>query len=508
MINHTARENISSAGRDIITSLTRTTRFQLLFSLRIVAVFTLVAVASQNVHIARLIVDSSSFNKITDTSDINAPQLQPPETSQSKSSSSSTSPSTSTSLAAAAAAEWKNNDNSTVLSPDDHNSDHPIAKLHSDNGQATSVPSRQKSISADDKAQEILQESATAVDTSTDLINDNVPLHQAQQIPLPSIVYFFNNYCGLGSSLINLFVNAAFFKDLQNRSSICVYESHYHYRLNASIGVLTGFFTPQFPVIDTPEQYSLLLTPHLLDLGFNMTAWPKNDPASVNKIRQFNDRKPPVALVNTFSHRENVVRWYRQISMKLYGRLVNDMCPHLQFNDRTKAQILEYSKKLNVPDAFGNKNESTTIGFHIRRGDKLIAESRKYEAYEYLQRFEQEAGVDVVRRLEHCFVATDDPAAIPEFHAALKNYSNWSCMVHSFTDAAKDIIQDSTYQFLTELSILVDAAYFVGTFNSNVGSLVSLLRSCPRRLDENFSVGNYSHFGQSYGTDRDYWFFW
>jgi len=102
MINHTTSESICSAGRDIATSLTTTKRCQLLFFLRMVAVFTFIAVASQNVQIARLIVDCSSFNDITDTSDSNEPQSQPPETSQSKSSSSTTS------SAATAAAEWKN----------------------------------------------------------------------------------------------------------------------------------------------------------------------------------------------------------------------------------------------------------------------------------------------------------------------------------------------------------------------------------------------------------------
>jgi len=61
-----------------------------------------------------------------------------------------------------------------------------------------------------------------------------------------------------------MFVNAAYFKEIQNRS-LCVSKVHYGYRLNATIGVLTGFFTPQFLVMDVPEQHSVL-EPYLTDI--------------------------------------------------------------------------------------------------------------------------------------------------------------------------------------------------------------------------------------------------
>jgi len=171
----------------------------------------------------------------------------------------------------------------------------------------------------------------------------------------------------------------------------------------------------------------------------------------------------------------------------------------------SKMTSCKFCKRLCIPLAFGNGNQmgSTTIAFHICQGDKLIANSKKYLAYQYLQIFECQAGVKVVCTLKHCFVMTDDPTTIHEFqHVIQNNHCKWSSTVHFISQAHKDIIfPNSTYQLLMEMSILLDATYFVGMFNSNVGLLVSLLHSCPCHLDVNFSIGNYSHLGQSYGAD-------
>jgi len=347
----------------------------------------------------------------------------------------------------------------------------------------------------------------------------NVPQLEQLNIQPPSLCYFLHS-SGLGSSLINLFVNAAYFKDTQNRSLGCVCEHQYRYRLNSSAGVLTGFFTPQFPVIDVPEQLSLL-KPYLM--GYEtidlVSPWFIGNTNGTNELRQYNANNPPVILLDTWTYRDEIIEWYRQISGKsLYARLVYDMCPHLQFNDRSRAQILKLRKKHRIPDAFNNTNnidnnntESTTIGFHIRRGDKLQEESRKFEADEYLQRFQDQAGIPVVKTLKHCFVASDDPVAVQEFRQAIQQNRNWSCRVHAFprTRFIHFPHQHKTYLFLTELSVLMDATYFVGTFNSNVGSLVALLRSCGRRFDKDFIADyDYFHYGQSYGADQDDWFFW
>jgi hypothetical protein len=65
-------------------------------------------------------------------------------------------------------------------------------------------------------------------------------------------------FSGFGSQIMNLFAAAVYYEEHENRS-IMVNEQTYMYRLNKTIGVLTGFFTPQFPVIDTAEQQRALV---------------------------------------------------------------------------------------------------------------------------------------------------------------------------------------------------------------------------------------------------------
>jgi len=111
-------------------------------------------------------------------------------------------------------------------------------------------------------------ENPSQVITMDDVKNDSssdasISADWSKMIPVgqlniqPQSLCFLFHPLGLGSQLLNLFVNAAYFKDKQNRS-LCIIESHYSYRFNASVGVLTGFFTPHFPVIDVPEQYPYL----------------------------------------------------------------------------------------------------------------------------------------------------------------------------------------------------------------------------------------------------------
>ena len=59
---------------------------------------------------------------------------------------------------------------------------------------------------------------------------------------------------------------------------------------------------------------------------------------------------------------------------------------------------------------------------------------------------------------------------------------------------------DATLVFLMELSMLVEATYFVGTFNSNVGELAAVLRACPGS-----GHSAQAHFAQSYGVDQEDW---
>jgi hypothetical protein len=56
--------------------------------------------------------------------------------------------------------------------------------------------------------------------------------------------------------------------------------------------------------------------------------------------------------------------------------------------------------------------------------------------------------------------------------------------------------------FMTELSVLMETSYFIGTFNSNVGGLTTVLRACPERHHDPTH-----HYANSYGVDTEDWYF-
>jgi len=66
------------------------------------------------------------------------------------------------------------------------------------------------------------------------------------------------------------------------------------------------------------------------------------------------------------------------------------------------------------------------------------------------------------------------------------------------------IFPEDTIEFLTELSIAIDSTYFIGTFNSNIGTLVTLLRSCKASSSNPRLSGYYNYF-RSYGDDTVKW---
>lgn len=55
----------------------------------------------------------------------------------------------------------------------------------------------------------------------------------------------------------------------------------------------------------------------------------------------------------------------------------------------------------------------------------------------------------------------------------------------------------SSLTFLTEVSMMVEATYFVGTFNSNVATMATVLRGCPERGHDQ------EHYYHSYGVDSE-----
>ena len=106
--------------------------------------------------------------------------------------------------------------------------------------------------------------------------------------------------------------------------------------------------------------------------------------------------------------------------------------------------------------------------------------------------------------VEVCFLATDDSSVHLEMEQALHTYGMVCRLV--YTPAQEDSVNlgdinfRETLVFMTELFMLIDATYFVGTLDSNVGALAAVLRASPGGYNAN------KHYAQTYGVDRDTWY--
>lgn len=194
------------------------------------------------------------------------------------------------------------------------------------------------------------------------------------------------------------------------------------------------------------------------------------------------------------------------------------------------------------------------LAFHIRRGDKVAGgrkESRAFNAQEYWDRFvnrssqlpsqqqqqqqrRQQQTTTSKYQFQHCFVATDDYEVVSELQAVLQRPQPalrvqvatkategtiivpcqhlWTLTPPNYTSTWQD--RDEILGFLAQMRVLIHAKYFVGSFSSNVGGLVALLRGChyhnngkSPRLSEYNEANRYRHFFDSYAVDWDEWGF-
>jgi hypothetical protein len=202
--------------------------------------------------------------------------------------------------------------------------------------------------------------------------------------------------------------------------------------------------------------------------------------------------------------------------------------------------------------------KSTSVAFHVRRGDKLEHESRKYEAWEYVLKLMNVTTDEERSHIRQCFVATDDYSVVAEIQSLLTHTASIACTVSTLTPPPPTTTSTNTNTipgalpsgnrqggeefilFLAQLDVLIHSTYFIGTFNSHVGKLVTLYRGCPYHTrdckieNENcsssrsnssdsdkrddwkdphphFTVDQMStklnHYYLSYGVDTEDWFF-
>lgn len=362
------------------------------------------------------------------------------------------------------------------------------------------------------------------MDTGTSTDNDaKFPLHLSgiqsyvENEVKPTLVYLLTKDSGLGSQLINMFAHKFFFKTYLDQDFI-VDESSYGYRKNTTVGILSGYFTPMMPVIDVAHDRSRLLSENVKDFEPTTLHQYINhrnviNEKSPNSLREVVSHSSKLNFVHLLGH--NLGVWDLLFSLYptqdvhlLYYQIAQEMCPSLQFNKKTKMDIKSRMKQHDIPyDRFlGDKNvnaslsgkddKKMSVGFHIRRGDKIDNpsgkgnESELYPAKDYIDKMIEVVGglQNAQQNVDICFLATDDSKVINELKNELDAYQ-MKCQLHTVTsDESHGHDQrvffrehdnkSAVIEFLTDIALLTQTTYFIGTMGSNVAKLISLLLSC------------------------------
>eukprot|EP00986_Skeletonema_menzelii_P014906 scaffold10570_cov141-Skeletonema_menzelii.AAC.4 len=345
---------------------------------------------------------------------------------------------------------------------------------------------------------------------------------------------------GLCSQLMMLLVIQLYYEKGCHRKFM-VDESFFGgYRRSSSEGILTGFFTPQMPVLDELKDRSIFAKkwlPVSAQTGDPFISYgPPISSSSPNSIEDATGSETPLVISGVFSHNGHFRRGLQKLdkTMKktddnlhsqwdwhyLYYSLIPYACNNFQFNQRTQKEIKEHLLEHNISTSPSTNRKM--VGFHIRRSDKVVSgESSKYTAQAYVKKWINSLGEmrnTTAQSFTHCFIASDEFVAVEEFRAAL-DHEKIPCHVITLTPTARNGTSDakqrkSTYAetltFLAEMSVLVEAEYFVGTMGSNVGAFVTLMRSCPayfrgESLEDYKEKLTKNHYYNSFGVDRDWY---
>lgn len=271
---------------------------------------------------------------------------------------------------------------------------------------------------------------------------------------------------GLGSNLINMITFKSYFESIGH--TFIVDESHYYYSYKGK-SVLSVFFEYDFSLLKDKNEFDEFM-------GKNIN--------STQIIRTTTDHG---------SLRRHIKKNLPHLT---YDFLSPKVCSSISFSKIGIRHANQYKLTSSIPD-FSN---TISVGFHVRRGDKIkLNESRIFTGKEYVQKL-----IEITtERIDNCFIASDDYNAVTEIKAALKSHKV-GCKVYSFVGREQNgnvqgsMVDSELLKFITELTILSKVTYFIGTFNSNVGTLVSLLRGCYTKES--------LHSYHSYGVDKDAFF--
>jgi hypothetical protein len=310
---------------------------------------------------------------------------------------------------------------------------------------------------------------------------------------------------GMGSQIVNVFASKVYMREVYNRDQFFVDETRFNHYMFAGQRIMRAWFTPQIPIMEYTDQRPLV-DAHLPP-GLTMDSWYQAD------TRKFGDfaNKGMVNATDMWlgelrTFHTAIVEHYKDDWDYLYKQLVIDMCPNLQFNQQALRAMNELRDLYHFPRD-DQLRESSSVVFHVRRTDKLRKESALYPADDYVKKVQSVTKPGQV--LEHCFLATDDDAVISEMKQALSK-ANMTCQLHTTPDLTPGVNagskktrsdSDAALVFLMQVSLMIRADYFVGTFNSNVATMVAVLRACPGGYDSR------KHYAHTYGVDGDQWYF-
>ena len=244
----------------------------------------------------------------------------------------------------------------------------------------------------------------------------------------------------------------------------------------------------------------------------------------------------------------------RERLLILFYRMSKYLCESIRINSSIQRVIDKIIEHARIPiRSSEDSSPSISVGFHIRRGDKITSgESRYYKTSEYVDTLVKKMILpNSIDRstIRTCYVATDENDSMrrqdimDELLGSLRS-ANIPCQLHSVLgstlkkrqqvyDTIQSLLSPTTAAmstrpinadqlnqpsiqskfhrsgydfivFLTELQLLISADYFIGTFNSNVGGLVALYRGCHRHQDYDFENGDDRGSSNQYGWRDSY----
>ncbi|PMG49640.1 hypothetical protein, partial [Shewanella sp. 10N.286.52.B9] len=140
------------------------------------------------------------------------------------------------------------------------------------------------------------------------------------------------------------------------------------------------------------------------------------------------------------------------------------------FTDKFKVEVNNKIQQLNLPSSYA--------AIHVRRGDKLRKEAVLKELYNYIKFL----NIDDLKCL---YVSTDDFSTISDLknilppHIELKYLCDEESNGHEqskFNKRPDYCIDDDISKLLLEVEIMRRSSSFVGSFTSNIGTAVYMLR--------------------------------